>query len=67
MYLTFYDLDRLAHAALDAAGSGTQPYAPWLYRARGAGSPIRRARRRRARALHPRPALAARPAADGCR
>ncbi len=65
MYLTFYDLDRLAHAALDAAGSGSQPYAPWLFRARGAGSP---SRRRRARALSPRPALAARPATDaGCR
>ncbi len=67
MYLTLYDLDRLAHAALDAAGSGMQPYAPWLYRARGAGSPLRRARRRRAGALRPRPALTARPAADGCR
>ncbi len=62
---TFYELDRLLLATLDAARSGQQPSAPWLSRAGGSGRP---ARRRRARGLRPRPALAARPAADaGCR
>lgn len=66
MYLTLYDLDRLAATAA-AGGSGIQPYAPWLFRARRAATSSRRSRRPRSRPLAARPALTARAAADGCR
>ncbi len=59
---TFYELDRLVVSALDAAGSGQQPLAPWLFRTGERRVP----RRRRAYGLWPRPV--ATPVAEaGCR